>query len=67
VVEPFEYAADDTVRSVDINGRFSFSDRRFKASKALSGKQIALRPTDCDGVYHLVFRNTLLKTIDLNR
>lgn len=67
MVEPFEYGDDDTVRSVDINGRFSFAHRPFKASKALSGKRIAVRPTEQDGVYHLVFRNVVLKAIDLNR
>lgn len=66
-VEPFAYADDDTVRHVDVNGRFSFRHRQFKASKALSGKQVALRPTDCDGLYHLVFRNVFVKAIDLNR
>ena len=66
-VEPFDYAAGDIVRSVDTNGRFSFADRRVKASKALIGKHIALRPTDRDGVYDLVFRNVVLKAIDLHR
>ena len=66
-VEPFEYAAHDTIRSVDTNGRFSFASRPFKASKALSGKTIALRPTDRDGVYSLFFRDVLLKAIDLNQ
>ena len=61
------YAAYDTVRSVDVNGRFSFANRPFKASKALSGKSIALRTTDRDGVYNLVFRNVLLKAVDLNQ
>ena len=66
-VEPFDYAAGDIVRSVDVNGRFSFEHRRIKASKALTGKRIALRPRDQDGVYDLVFRNIVLKPIDLHR
>jgi transposase InsO family protein len=66
-VAPFEYTNDHTVRSVDVNGRFSFAQRTFKASKALSGKQVALRPTDRDGLYNLVFRNVFIKDIDLNR
>ncbi len=66
-VEPFDYAAGDIVRAVDINGRFSFAGRRIKASKALIDKHIARRPTDQDGVYDLVFRNVVLKTIDLHR
>ena len=66
-VEPFDYATGDIVRSVDLNGRFSFADRRIKASKALIGKRVALQPTDRDGVYDLVFRNVVLKAIDLHR
>ena len=66
-VEPFDYATGEIVRSVDTNGRFSFADRRIKASKALIGKRIALRPTDRDGVYDLIFRNVVLKPIDLDR
>jgi hypothetical protein len=66
-VEPFDYAAGDIVRSVDTNGRFSFAQQRIKASKALTGKRVALRPTDQDGVYDLVFRNIVLKPIDLHR
>ena len=66
-VEPFDYATGDIVRSVDVKGRFSFAMRRIKATKALTGKRIALRPTDRDGVYDLLFRNVVLKPIDLHR
>lgn len=66
-VKPFDYAVGDIVRSVDTNGRFSFAGQQFKASKAPSGKRIALRPTDHDGVYDLVFRTVVLKPIDLHR
>lgn len=66
-IEPFDYDTGDIVRSVDVNGRFGFADRRIKASKALIGKRVALRPTERDGVYLLVFRNVVLKPIDLHR
>jgi transposase InsO family protein len=66
-VEPFDYPAEDIVRSVDVNGRVSFAKRRIKASKALIGKRIALRPADRDGLYHLIFRDVMLTTIDLDR
>jgi transposase InsO family protein len=66
-VEPFHYGADDVVRSVDVNGRVSFETRRLKASKALVGKHIAIRPTDRDGVFHLVFRHVTVKSIDFHK
>ena len=65
-VEPFQYGPDDVVRSVDVNGRFSFDSRRLKVSKALIGKQIAIRPTVRDGMFDLIFRHVTLKAIDLH-
>ena len=50
-----------------VAGRFSFADRRIKAAGALIGKRIALRSTDRDSVYDLIFHNVVLKPIDLNR
>jgi transposase InsO family protein len=66
-VQPFDYAPDDHVRRVQQLGRFSFKNRTFKAPKAFVGKTIALRPTQIDGQYHLVFRTTLISSIDLAR
>jgi transposase InsO family protein len=66
IVEPFDYRPDDTVRSVDVNGRISFRGRHMKASKALVGKHIAIRPTDRDGVFELVFRHVTVKSIDFH-
>jgi transposase InsO family protein len=65
-VEPFAYLSDDVLRSVDVNGRFAFASRIFKASKALSGKRIALRHTDRDGLYKVMFRSFVIANIDLN-
>jgi transposase InsO family protein len=63
-VEPFVYGPDDLIRRVD-DGRISFNARRIRVPKAFSGKIIALRPTDVDGQYHLVFRTKTITTIDL--
>lgn len=35
-VEPFDHAVRDFVRSVHVNGRFSFEHSRIKPSKALN-------------------------------
>jgi transposase InsO family protein len=66
-VEPFDYRPDDIVRSVDVNGRISFANRRLKASKALVGKQIAIRPTKIEGVFDLVFRHVAVKSINFHK
>jgi transposase InsO family protein len=66
-VEPFEYGPDDILRRVDGAAWFSFGGRRMKASKALIGKQVAIRPTECDGTFDLVFRHVTVKTIDFHK
>jgi transposase InsO family protein len=65
-VEPFEYGPDDIVRSVDAAANISFKGRRLKASKALVGKHVALRPTERDSVFDLVFRHVTIKSIDFH-
>lgn len=64
--QSFEYAPDDTLRRVQQLGRFSFKGSTWKAPRAFYGKTIALRPTEKDGVYDLIFRSTTISTIDLN-
>lgn len=58
---------DDTLRRVDNAACFSFGGRRMKASKALIGKQVAIRPTENDGVFDLVFRHVTFKSIDFHK
>ena len=65
-VEPFEYGPDDIVRPVDSAARISFRGRRWKASKALIGKRVAIRPTEHDGVFDIVFRHVTVKSIDFH-
>jgi transposase InsO family protein len=64
--EPFEYAPDDILRRVQQLGRFSYKGAIWKAPRAFYGKTIALRPTERDGVYDLIFRSTTISTVDLN-
>jgi transposase InsO family protein len=66
VVAPHDYAAGDIVRQVDAAAWITIQGRRLKASKALIGKRVALRPTDTDGVYDLMFRNVRVKTFTIS-
>jgi transposase InsO family protein len=61
---PIEYGPDDTVRKVD-QARISFHCRRFRIGKAFNGEYIALRPTNADGVYDVMFSNHKIDEIDL--
>jgi transposase InsO family protein len=63
--EPFTYGPDDLTRRVHQFGRVSFKGRMFKVPKAFRGKLIALRPTDSDGKFDVVFRTTRIAEIDL--
>ena len=65
-VEPFDYSPDDIVRRVDSAARISFRGSRWKASRALVGKLVAVRPTDRDGLFDLVFRHVTIKSIDFH-
>jgi transposase InsO family protein len=65
-VEPFEYGPEDILRSVDMAARISFHGRSMKDSRALVGKRVALRPTERDGVFDLVFRHVIVKSIDFH-
>ncbi len=66
-VDPFEYQKDDILRRVDVAANISFQGRRLKASKALVGKQVAIRPTQRDGVFDLLFRQVTVKSIDFHK
>jgi transposase InsO family protein len=65
-IEPFQYGADDIVRRVDASAHLSFEGRKVRASKALIGKSVALRPTERDGLFDLIFRHVTVKSIDFH-
>ena len=47
------------------DAEISFHNRRFKVGKAFIGLPVALRPTLTDGVFHLLFAHSVIRTIDL--
>jgi transposase InsO family protein len=67
-VDPFPYGPDDQLRRVPKDdGRISFKNRLWRVPKAFAGKIVALRPTETDGLYGVVFRTTAIAAIDLGR
>jgi len=60
-----DYASDLQVRKVQADAEISFHNRRFKVGKAFIGLPLALRPTLTDGVFHLLFAHSVIRTIDL--
>jgi transposase InsO family protein len=67
IVKPFDYGPDAVIRSVDAAAHISFQSRRWKASKALVGKHVAIRPTSLDGVFDIVFRHVTIRSINFHQ
>jgi len=65
--EPFEYGPDDQLRRVPPDARISFKGQRYRVPRAFNGKIIAVRATQHDGVYDVVFRTNRITSIDLAR
>lgn len=63
-LSPIEYP-DRLVRKVQANGRICFAGRIWPVGKAFASHAVALRPTLCDGTYHVFFCQQQVATIDL--
>lgn len=66
VVQPFEYEPGDQVRKIQQKGTTSLFGHAVKICKAFTGKAVAFRPTETDGVFDAYFRHQKIQTIDLN-
>jgi transposase InsO family protein len=53
------------VRKVTRDGRISFMNRQLFVSNAFAGKPIGLKPTDCDGVFTVMFCSYRVAALDL--
>ncbi|HEX4185405.1 MAG TPA: IS481 family transposase [Stellaceae bacterium] len=64
-IEPFDYGPGAIVRRVDAGGWLSFRNRPIKLGKAFSHRAVALRPTDRDGCFEVLFWTHKLGAVDL--
>lgn len=63
---PVEYLCSDAVRKVDANGHIHFKNRHFRASRALIGERVAVRPNPTqDACYDLVYCHKTIRKLDL--
>lgn len=60
-----EYDAGDEVRKVRGSGCISFSSRQLYVGEGLVGEFVAIRPSDTDGLFHVIFCNRKVSEIDL--
>lgn len=65
-IKPFEYAPADELRAVHEGGHISFKGHRISVPKAFAGRKLALRPTENDRVYDVVYRHQRLGNLDLS-
>jgi transposase InsO family protein len=63
--EPFDYGPGAIVRRVDEGGWLSFRNRPIKLGRAFSYRRVALRPTDQDGCFDVLFCAHQVATLDL--
>ena len=65
-IQPFDYGEGQLVRKVQSNGVVSLLGRLLSVGTAFTGKSVAFRPTERDGVFTAFFRHQAIKTVDLN-
>lgn len=63
-IETFDYAPDDIVRRVQHGGRLSLYGRPARVPKAFKGRDVALRPTETDGVFDVYYRHQPIARLD---
>lgn len=67
VLPPVFYQMGDFVRKTDHRGLFSFQGKRFRIGKAFPNMEIAVRPTEIDGCFEVIFCQCKVRTIDLRK
>jgi len=64
-LEPFDYGPGMIVRRVDGGGWLSFRNRPIKLGKAFAYRRVALRPTERDGCFAIMFCAHTVGALDL--
>ena len=64
-IAPFDYGPGAIVRRVDANGWLSFQGRPIKLGKPFAHRRVALRPTEEDGCFDVLFCAHQVGAIDL--
>lgn len=66
IIRPWEYDSDAVVRKVKSSGYLTLSGRGFYLSEGLNEKEVAVVPTDDDGVFNILFRQFRVAKLNLN-
>ncbi len=66
-IPPPDYEPQAEVRSVHDGGWINFRGRRVPCPHAVTGRRVALRATDTDGLFDLCYRSHVLAQVDLRK
>jgi len=66
-IEPFDYGREAIVRRVDGDGWLSFRNRPLKIGRAFSYRRVALRATELDGCFDVLFCAHKVGALDLRQ
>lgn len=66
-IEPFDYGPGAIVRRVDEDGWLSFRNRPVKLGRAFGHRRVALRPTDQEGCFDVMFCTHQVGALDLRQ
>jgi hypothetical protein len=66
-IEPFDYGPGAIVRCVDADGWLSLRNRPLKLGRAFAQRRIALRATDQDGCFDVLFCAHQVGALDLRQ
>lgn len=61
----YEFYSYDSVRKVDETGRMHFKGKKYRVGKAFNGDQLAVRPTDQENTYDVIYFDKLIRKIYL--
>lgn len=65
-IVPWTYDSGCEVRAIQSKGYLNFQGRGWFLSEGLAYKEVALVPSDQDGVWNVIFRNFRIAQLDLN-
>jgi transposase InsO family protein len=62
---PVEYSTHHRVRHVQQGGVIHLDGKEYRVGKGLKGQRVGISPTEEDGIFKVIFVNTVVRTLDL--
>ncbi len=65
-IVPWEYESDAKIRRIKSSGYLTFGGQGYFLSEGLGEKEVALLPTETDGIFNIIFRQFRVAKLNLN-